>query len=322
MNVDVSVVITVKNDPRVIGCVDSILSQATTFRFDVLVVDNGSGDDTQARLRERFGDSTAVRLLASPGNLSQAWNSGARSTDAPILVRVDADAVPLPGWLEALVLPLREGRADWSAGPVAGVAPETSLVARYVHHRTEAYSRRLAADPDLRDAVPSWNVAYTRRALEAAGWYDPWQASSVDWDLHKRLAQAGMRGTFATNARALHHHPTTVREFVRKEAWYRTGHYQMVLKYGLREMAGALLLPGAYGLVLALLIAGLAWPVVWWATAVLFLALIARHWMEGYREGDPLWPHRALFRPLEGLAGLYGFARGVVRYGFRASRVE
>lgn len=314
---DVSVVITVKDDPRIVASVDGVLSQTTSFPFHVVVIDNGSAGETPRLLRDRFESDSRVKLLSSGGNLSEAWNRAARSTPSSILVRIDADAVPLPGWLEALVLPIMDASADWTAGPVSGVNPDASVVARYYHERTEAYARRLAREPRLRDAVPSWNVAYRRSALETAGWYDPWQASSVDWDLHKRLLRTGARGQFVPQARVVHHHPTTLREFARKEAWYRTGQYQMALKYGALEMANGLALPIAYLLVLILVVAAFAWAPFLWIASVLVVLLITKHWIEGIRESDPLWYYRALFRPIEGFAGLYGLLRGLVRYGVR-----
>lgn len=314
---DVSVVITVKDDPQVIACVEGVLGQTASFPFDVVIVDNGSSGETPRLLRDRFASDPRVKLLTSGGNLSEAWNVAARTTEAAILVRIDADAVPLAGWLEALVRPIMSGAADWTAGPVSGANPSASVVARYYHERTEAYSRRLARDPQLRDAVPSWNVAYRRFAIEAAGWYDPWQASSVDWDLHKRLGRTGSRGLFVAQARAIHHHPTTLREFARKEAWYRTGQYQMALKYGFREMASGFYLPLAYGLLLLLAVTSLVWAPLAWIALVFLVALLAKHWIEGVRESDPLWYYRALFRPIEGVAGLVGLVRGILRYGVR-----
>lgn len=311
---DVSVVITVKDDPRVLDCIDAILDQDAPFDYDVIVVDNGSTDDTPALLEDAYGSDERVHLLATPGNLSKAWNKAARSSDTPVLVRIDADAVPLDGWLEAIAAPLLAGQADWSAGPVEGVHAE-GMVAGYFHHRTETYCRRMETDEDLRDAVPSWNVAYRREALDQAGWYDPWQASSVDWDLHKRLARAGARGTYEPKARAKHHHPETLRAFARKEAWYKTGQYQMALKYGFATMASAFVLPAAYAGLLGLFLVGILVPLVAAVTASLLALLLVWHAIGGLRESDPAWYLRPVFRPVEALAGIYGILRGVFTYG-------
>lgn len=312
----VAVVITVKNDPRVVPCVEAILSQDPSFCFSTVVVDNGSTDQTPAHLEEAFGGDERVTLTSMEGNLSKAWNKAAQSADAGILVRIDADARPEPGWLEALVEPLRSGEVGWTAGPVQGVRNE-SLVERYFHHRTETYCKRLEDDPELQAGVPSWNVAYTRDALDRAGWYDPWQASSVDWDLHKRIVDAGIQGRFAPKAGIRHHHPASVRTFARKEAWYRTGHYQMMLKYGPGAVASTFLLPGAYALVVLL---GTGAFLVPWLGAIsvgLLVALLLKHAQGGLFEGDPMWWARLLFRPIEAFAGMYGLARGLARYGVK-----
>lgn len=314
---DVSVVITVKDDLRVLDCIDAILAQKASFTYNVVVVDNGSTDETPDRLAKAYGDRDDVELLATPGNLSKAWNEAARSSEASVLVRIDADAEPLEGWLSAIAEPLLAGDADWTAGPVEGVHAE-GLVARYFHHRTEAYCRRMEAEDELRDAVPSWNVAYRREALAAAGWYDPWQASSVDWDLHKRLARTGARGVYVPEARARHHHPETVRAFARKEAWYKTGQYQMGLKYGFGAVTSAFVLPGAYLVALGILGMGLFVPVLGLAGVGLLVLMGIVHAVGGLREEDPVWYLRPLFRPIEALAGLYGLARGLLTYGLRS----
>lgn len=311
---DVSVVITVKNDLRVLDCIDAILSQQPSFTYDVVVVDNGSTDETPKRLEQAYGDQAHVRLLSTPGNLSKAWNEAAKSSQAPVLVRIDADAVPIDGWLQAIAAPLLEEKADWTAGPVHGVHAE-GIVARYFHHRTEAYCRRMEEDDDLRDAVPSWNVAYRRQALDEVGWYDPWQASSVDWDLHKRLENAGARGLYVPEASARHHHPETFRAFARKEAWYATGQYQMALKYGFTTMAPAFVLPAGYTVALAVIASGFATPIAAWAGGGLLVLLLAWHAIGGLVESDPTWYLRPLFRPIEAFAALYGVLRGVIRYG-------
>jgi glycosyltransferase involved in cell wall biosynthesis len=310
----------VKNDLRVLDCVDVILAQEADFAYDVVIVDNGSTDETPQRMADAYGDLDDVHLLSTPGNLSKAWNEAARSSSAPVLVRIDADAEPCEGWLAAIAEPLLADRADWAAGPVEGVHAE-GLVARYFHHRTEAYGRRMEGEDELREAVPSWNVAYQRQALEAAGWYDPWQASSVDWDLHKRLARTGAVGTYVPEARARHHHPETLSAFARKEAWYKTGQYQMGLKYGFASVASAFVLPGAYLGALAVLAAGLFAPVAALGGLGLLALMAVVHAVGGIREDDPAWYLRPLFRPVEALAGIYGLGRGLVRYGLSSRAV-
>lgn len=313
----ISVVVTVKNDPRVVRCLEAILGQDTSFPFEVIVDVDGSTDSTPERVHERFHGNDHVTIIRTTGRgVAEGWNEAAGHSTAPIKVRVDADTIPQPGWLEALASPLIDEKADWSAGPVVGTSLDT-LVERYVHHRTVAYCTRFEEADELAAPVPSWNVAYTASILDQSGGYDPWFEASEDWDLHKRLLEEGARGTFVPEAKIAHHHPSTLGGFFRKEAWYRTGQYQMMLKHGFPSVASSFVLPSAYALVLLLLVTGLAIPWAALAGVGLLAALLFKHAQGGRSEGDPLWWARPLFRPVEAVAGIYGIARGMARYGVR-----
>jgi hypothetical protein len=91
----------------------------------------------------------------------------------------------------------------------------------------------------------------------------------------------------------------------------------MALKYGLREMATAFVVPAAYGLLFLFVLAAIFCRLFVWVAAVFLAVLLVIHWIDGVRDGDPLWPYRAIFRPIEGFAGLFGLFRGIVRYGVR-----
>jgi cellulose synthase/poly-beta-1,6-N-acetylglucosamine synthase-like glycosyltransferase len=316
--VRVAVVIVTKNDPRLDDCLRSVYEQTPPFAFDVVVVDNDSAEAHRQRIRDVWGTRANFRLLHVPGNFSAAWNEGAFKSQAQIVARLDSDTTAHPGWLQRLVSPIHdEARIAWTAGPVVGPQPLRSLTQRYFHHRTLGYQQRLLGDTLPTDAVPSWNVAYRMDALRRVGGYDPWQRSSIDWDLHKRLGHAGFEGRFVPEAVVTHDHPHRLRDFYRKEAWYRTGQYQMMLKYGAREMAGALSLPAAY-LVLAAIAAMGVWVRVALPVALLLLLLLfTKQWISAAQEDDPVWWARPMYRIVEAAAGIHGLLRGLLTFGVR-----
>jgi GT2 family glycosyltransferase len=77
--------------------------------YEVIVVDNDSTDDTRLYVSTCPG----VRLVRRNRNDSFAasCNAGARLARSPLLVFLNNDTVPLPGWLLALTSPLTTGRA-------------------------------------------------------------------------------------------------------------------------------------------------------------------------------------------------------------------
>lgn len=83
----------------------------------VLVVDDGSADDT-ARAARAAGAET-LRLgtnLNYGGALQAGFRYACRRTSWPYIVTFDADGQHDPAYLEALLGPLREGRADYVLG--------------------------------------------------------------------------------------------------------------------------------------------------------------------------------------------------------------
>jgi GT2 family glycosyltransferase len=80
---------------------------------ELLVVDNASADDTIAVVGELAPAATVLRSESNRG-FAAAANEGARAATGDLLVFLNPDAVPAPGFAEAIRRPLRDGRG-WSA---------------------------------------------------------------------------------------------------------------------------------------------------------------------------------------------------------------
>jgi glycosyltransferase involved in cell wall biosynthesis len=95
----VSVIITSYNYGRFVGeAVDSVLAQDfPAEELEVLVVDDGSTDDTPERVR-RYGERIRY-IRKSNGGQASALNAGFANARADILALLDADDVWLPGKL-------------------------------------------------------------------------------------------------------------------------------------------------------------------------------------------------------------------------------
>jgi glycosyltransferase involved in cell wall biosynthesis len=180
----VSVVIPCYNHGRFLGAaIESVLGQGRC-RPEVVVVDDGSSDDT-ARVAARYGGVRCVRRRNQ--GLAAARNAGLDATHAPYVVFLDADDRLLPG---ALVV----GAAALEARPDAGFA-----VGR--HRRIAVDGRPLPLRPHPRVdgdhyaslirrcwiAMPA-TVMHRRTALDAVGRFDPALRHAEDYDLYLRVA--------------------------------------------------------------------------------------------------------------------------------------
>ncbi len=164
-------------------------------RFEVVVVDDGSQDDTVAVARAARGPTRVIRQPAL--GPAAARNRGVGAATAPLLAFCDADVVPQPGWLAAGVSALAE--ADLVQGRVL---PDPA-------QPLGPFDRSLW----ITSQVGLWetaNLFATRRAFEAAGGFEEWiaprrgKALGEDVWFGYRALRAGARPAYC--AQALAHH--------------------------------------------------------------------------------------------------------------------
>lgn len=118
----VTAILPAHNQGQHIGHVLAVLRAVEAVR-DILIVDDGSTDDTVDQVEQARTRDARVRCLRLPQNQGQgaAMFAGARATSAPILLFLDADLSDLtPDHVRALIEPVRAGRADMTMGLFRG----------------------------------------------------------------------------------------------------------------------------------------------------------------------------------------------------------
>lgn len=100
---DVSIIVTAYNYEKFIDeCLDSCLDQKkTNLKYEVIVVDDGSVDETPALLERRVDSRLRVLRIKNSG-IERASNQGFAAARGRFVVRVDADDVLEPYFLEQI----------------------------------------------------------------------------------------------------------------------------------------------------------------------------------------------------------------------------
>lgn len=233
----VSVIVPVYNDPTGISrCLDALRSQTySNDQFEVLVVDNGSTDDTREAIQE-----FDVKLLIEDevqGSYA-ARNRGIENAAGSVLAFTDADCTPDPNWIEAGVETLQAEDADLVGGRVVFEFSEQKTAAE----RFDA-SVNMRNDKSVRDGVAKTaNVFVRRTVVDDVGLFPSHLPSGGDVHWTQTATDSGYRLVYGEQA-IVHHPSRGLAELLRKQ--YRVGTGQIQI-WRLHEQSAAwILLVGA-----------------------------------------------------------------------------
>ncbi|MEM9038204.1 MAG: glycosyltransferase family 2 protein [Actinomycetota bacterium] len=93
------------------ACLQHLIANTDDDRYELVVVDNASRDETPSLLARLDGAVRTVRNERNEG-FAIACNQGAWAASGEHVVFLNNDTEPGPGWLEPLVAPLADGEAD------------------------------------------------------------------------------------------------------------------------------------------------------------------------------------------------------------------
>lgn len=180
--------------------------------FDVIIVDDGSRDDTAAVL-EQLASNTSLNLRVISNGTNRgpavARNAGWRMSTAPVVAFTDDDCVPAPGWLEA-------GLALLETSGV-GVAQGRTLPDPSAKRGRWAVTQSIET---FDDRYETCNIFYRSDVLRAAGGFDETMPFfGEDTVLGWTVRRMGIRSAFARDALVYHAitHPGVA--YYRRWAW-------------------------------------------------------------------------------------------------------
>lgn len=192
----VSVLVPAYNESKYVGnCIESILaSDYPENRMEVIVVDDGSTDETYAEAAAYRGDSVSV-YHRSNGGKHAALNFGLSCSRGEVVVAVDADSVLESSAIRTAVARLESDHRlgalagtvviDNPDGIVGGVQALEYVLGINTLRRAFSYLGTVMV-------VPGCLGVFRREAIAGVGGYDP-DTVTEDFDLTVRLLKTGWR---------------------------------------------------------------------------------------------------------------------------------
>jgi GT2 family glycosyltransferase len=210
----VSIIIPTFNGARRLDkCLDALLQQVPRRDAEILVVNDGSSDNTADVIPRYSGVRLVSQANAGP---AAARNRGAAEACGAIILFTDDDCVPLPDWLDAMLAPFADPEIVGTKGTYR--TRQKSLAARFVQIEYEDRYRRMARFAYI-DFVDTYSAAFRREKFLEIGGYDTSfpVACAEDIELSYRMSTRGWKMKFAPNATVYHTHPDTVALYLKKK---------------------------------------------------------------------------------------------------------
>lgn len=184
--------------------INSLLTQTMTID-EIIVVDDGSTDDSLDIVRAHFGDVTRLRIIEMPantGNVGGPRNAGIAAARGEFIITLDSDDMLEPEYAETLYDCLQRN-------PDAGVAytgvqihredtGERWIVPNWPVPFEWAWSMGKEPDGTAHNCIPTASM-FRREMWARAGGYDAGRTSAEDAEFWTRALSTGWRAIKATD---------------------------------------------------------------------------------------------------------------------------
>jgi len=202
-----TVIIATRNRAALLkNCLDSLREQSARGQFEIIVVDNGSSDETSSVVASYGAMMPELRLLqVSEPNRAKARNAGIATARGKWIIFCDDDTI-LPAPFVAAHLRSHERHDPCVVtGPIINIADPSRMNPPEARHYSRAYFCTCNASVATADVVRAGGFD---EQYDLYGWEDT--------DLGIRLRSLGLPRIFDWQAYLYHHKPAAADSYARR----------------------------------------------------------------------------------------------------------
>jgi len=261
----VSIIVPAYNEAEVIGSSLSSLLELRYPYYEIIAVDDGSTDDTYARMREFEGNHYGVRVSVfrkENSGKAETLNYGIRRSRSPIVVCMDSDSRLAPDSIRYAVRQFRDPTVGAVAGNVKVINRHNIWTKLQALEYIEGLNIVRKAQAFLRtvNVVPGPIGIFRRTAIEATGGYES-DTFAEDFDITVKILADGWKINYEPKAIAYTEAPEELLDIIKQRYRWSRGILQALRKQKalLTSTRGNITTPISLWY---MLFEGLAWPVM------------------------------------------------------------
>ncbi len=221
----VSVIVCSYNGGRTLEACLRSLQKIDYPDYEVVLVDDGSTDDTQETMKKFTGVRNIVQRNMG---LSSARNVGAHASTGEVIAYTDSDCMADPDWLYFLIGTLLSGDYAGVGGPNIS-PPAEDWVQACVAAAPGGPSHVLLTDV-VAEHIPGCNMAFYKWAFDKAGGFDvEYRKAGDDVDFCWRLQQMEQVIAFSPAAIVWHYRRFSLKAFRKQQEGY--GEAESMLRF-------------------------------------------------------------------------------------------
>lgn len=229
----VSVIVPAFNEWVVIVRTVENLLQSDYDHFEIIIVDDGSTDDTLAIARRHFSSYDRITILTQTnGWKASALNLGISKAKGKIIIVQDADTIFDISAISLLVRHFSDPHIGWVSGNVK-VWNVCNLLWRcqsLEYMTSQALDRRAFDVLNCINVVPGAIWAWRKIALEQVGWLNH-HTLAEDGDLTLSILRSWWRIVYEKDAIAWTEAPDTIASFLKQRFRWLFGTFQVAWKH-------------------------------------------------------------------------------------------
>jgi cellulose synthase/poly-beta-1,6-N-acetylglucosamine synthase-like glycosyltransferase len=229
----VTVVVPAFNEGKVILRTLESLLASDYPNFEIIVVDDGSTDDTHDLAVGAYGDNPQVSIFKKEnGGKAEALNFGWRKATGEIVIALDADTL----FTKETISALAHRFADQSIGAIAGnakVGNRINIVTKWQaleYVTSQNFDRRAFSSLNCITVVPGSVGAWRKSVLEETGGFSS-DTLAEDQDLTILVRKLGYTIGYEEDAIGLTEAPDTLRDLAKQRFRWSFGTLQCMWKH-------------------------------------------------------------------------------------------